>query len=110
MIADNALIAFECLRTIQQSSSARTNFCAYKLDLSKAYDRVAWAFLEKVLLKLGFNCSWVRWIMTCVTSVRFSIRFNGVPAEPFSPSRGLRQGDYLFLFVADALSVALPKK
>lgn len=65
-------------------------------------------------MKLGFHCTWVRWIMTCVSSVRLSIRFNGVPMEPFSPTRGPRQGDplslYLFLFIADALSIALQKE
>jgi hypothetical protein len=27
--------------------------CAYKLDLSKAYDRVDWSFLKQVMQKLG---------------------------------------------------------
>jgi hypothetical protein len=54
-ITDNALITFECIYAIQNSSSARTNLCAYKLDLSNAYDRVDWSFLENMLVKLGFQ-------------------------------------------------------
>ncbi|RLN35951.1 hypothetical protein C2845_PM03G26230 [Panicum miliaceum] len=114
LITDNAIIAFECIHAIQQSSLERNNFCVYKLDLSKGYDRVDWSLLEKVLLKMGFHSTWVRWVMSCVSTVRYSIRLNGVQLEPFSPTCGLRQGDplspYLFLFVADAISVALRKE
>ena len=114
MITDNALIAFECIHTINSSRDDRGNFCAYKLDLSKAYDRVDWDFLNNVLLKLGFQSDWVQRVMTCVTSVRYSVRFNGSASPPFSPTRGLRQGDplspYLFLFIADGLSQLIHRK
>ena len=40
MITDNALIAFECIHYIQHENDPNKSFCAYKLDLSKAYDRV----------------------------------------------------------------------
>lgn len=47
LITDNALIAFECIHAIQRPYGK--DFFAYKLDLSKAYDRVDWGFLKKVI-------------------------------------------------------------
>jgi hypothetical protein len=37
LITDNALVAFECLHFIEHNKNLDKNFCAYKLDLSKAY-------------------------------------------------------------------------
>jgi hypothetical protein len=114
LITDNALIAFECLHAINQGNSECKRFGAYKLDLTKAYDRVDWNFLEGARRRLGFHSTWVRWVMECVTTVRYSVQFNNVPLEPFKPSCGLWQGDplspYLFLFVVDGLSKLLHRE
>ena len=72
--------------------------------MSKAYDRVEWIFLEKIMRHLGFAESMVKLIMSCVSSVTYVILFNRQPVGNIKPSRGLRQGDllspYLFLLCA----------
>jgi hypothetical protein len=97
LITVNALIAFECLHAMDQGNNSCNEFGDLKIDLSKAYDHVHWRYLEDVLLRLGFHQKWVQWIMACVTTVRYSVRFNNVTLESFAPSRGIRQGDPLSL-------------
>ena len=86
---------------------------ASKLDMSKAYDRVEWLFLEKILLKMGFQESWVRMIMECITTVSYCILINEEPQGLIRPSQGLHQRDslspFLFLFCVEGLYALLSK-
>ena len=66
-----------------------------KLDIEKAYDNINWNFLMKVLLKMGFGSRWTEWICWCISTAKFSVMVNGVPAGFFSNSKGLRQEDPL---------------
>eukprot|EP00253_Pinus_taeda_P011982 PITA_11982 len=72
-----------------------------KLDLSKAYDRLNWKYLETVLERFGFHHRWIAWIHNLISSPHFSILINGCPSKTFNASRGIRQGDPLspFLFI-----------
>ncbi|KAL5805001.1 hypothetical protein ACOSQ3_031801 [Xanthoceras sorbifolium] len=90
LITDNAVIGFECIHSIKRQSKGRVGRLALKLDMSKAYDRVEWDFLRKMMLKIGFSSSWTEKIMNCVTTVSYSILRNGVPMGKIIPSRGLR--------------------
>lgn len=61
-----------------------------QLDLSKAYDKANWKYLEAILKAFGFAKQWIAWIIALVNSTKFSILVNGAPSAQFSPTRGLR--------------------
>ena len=86
----------------------RVGHVAIKLDMSKAYDRLEWDFLKKIMEKMGFHSTWIGWIMECIQSVTYSILVNGEPKGHIIPSRGIRQGDplspYLFLLCLEGLN------
>lgn len=110
-IFDNIIIGHECLHTIKSRSTGRNGWVAFKLDMSKAYDRVEWSFLKVLMIKLGFHPRWVGLIMDCITTAKFSILINNKLTGAIIPQRGLRQGDplssYLFLLCSEALSSLL---
>lgn len=85
-----------------------------KLDLSKAYDKVSWTYLEAVLEAFRFSKQWIKWVLALIKSSRFSILVNGAPSTPFIPSRGIRQGDpfspFLFVILMEGLRRTIAKK
>jgi hypothetical protein len=114
LITDNIIAAYETMHTMQTRMWSKVGYMGIKLDMSKAYDRVEWGFLEIVMEKLGFPSRWIKLVMECVRTVSYAIVVNGNPVGCIKPSRGLRQGDplspYLFLICAEALSSMLTRE
>ena len=112
LISDNILIAFEVMHAMRGNLSSGGSM-AIKLDMSKAFDRVEWSFLIKVMLCMGFCQQWIDLIMKCVKSTSFSFLINGTPEDHIISSRGIQQGDpislYLFLFCSEGLSGLLKR-
>ena len=85
MITDNVLLAYEITHHLNSRRRGSEGLAAIKLDMSKAYDRVEWPFLEKMMRKLGFQERWINLIMQCVTTVCYRIKVNGEYTDSFFP-------------------------
>ena len=105
LITDNVLVAYEIMHYIKRKRDGNDSFMAAKLDMSKAFNRVEWSFIDKVMRRMGFNESWIDLVMKCITSITYSIIINGSVHGCIVPTRGLGQVDplspYLFLFCAE---------
>ncbi|CAL5340398.1 unnamed protein product [Camellia sinensis] len=113
LITNNALVAFEVFHFLKNKRAGKDGCMALKLDMSKAYDRVEWPFINQMMLLLGFPQRFVQLIMNCVSTVSFSVLVNGKPSSMFYPTRGIRQGDplspYLFTICAEGMSALLDR-
>ena len=105
-ILDFFLIALECIDS-RLKTSVLGVLC--KLDVEKAYDHVSWGFLMYMLQRCGFSKKWRKWIMCCISTVKFSILLNGSPFDFFGSSWRIRQGDPLSLLLFDNVMKALSR-
>jgi hypothetical protein len=53
LITDNVLMAYETLHTMHTRMKGKKGFMVVKLDMSKAYDKMEWRFLEAVMRQMG---------------------------------------------------------
>ena len=60
-----------------------------KLDMNKAYDKVEWNYLQKLMEKMGFCTRWIELMMEYVSTISYSILTEaepgGVEGGPLPP-------------------------
>jgi hypothetical protein len=69
-ILDSVILAHEVIHSLQKT---KTPGMLLKLDLSKAFDKISWNFMQEMLLAFGFDQSWVKWIMNLTSTAFFSL-------------------------------------
>ena len=110
---DDVVIAQELIYTMDKMKG-REGYMAVKVDLEKAYDRLEWSFIHKVLQAFRFPHNLLKVIMSCILTLSISVLVNGCALDSLNPSRGIRQGDpllsYLFIMCMEYLGYHIEEK
>ena len=71
---DGVILVHEVIHSLK---STRRPSMLIKLDIEKAYNKLSWQYMDKMLEAFGFSPDWVEWVMSLVTTPFFNILLNG---------------------------------
>uniref|UniRef100_A0A803P4X2 RNase H type-1 domain-containing protein n=1 Tax=Cannabis sativa TaxID=3483 RepID=A0A803P4X2_CANSA len=64
------------MHSLSHRKSGRLGWMALKLDMAKAFDRVEWVFVRRVMEKFSFPQRFINLVMACVSTATFSFSIN----------------------------------
>jgi hypothetical protein len=88
-IQDNFMLVQQTAQFLHQQKQL---LFLFKLDISKAFNSVSWAFLIEVMKKMGFSTICYDMVSGLVATSSTRILLNGVPRDIIVHQRGLWQG------------------
>ena len=62
------------------------------VDFEKAFDSVAWSFIEKALRKFKFGKDFTRWILTFYNNINLCVHVNGQYSQWFDVKKRYETG------------------
>jgi hypothetical protein len=84
-----------------------------KVDISRAFDSVAWPFLLEVMQHISFSLKWTDWMSTLLSTASTRVCLNDTQGDRICHAQGLRQGDpilpMLFMLVMEVLDALIHK-
>jgi hypothetical protein len=81
-ILDSVILAHEVIHSFQKT---RMPGMLLKINLSKAFNKISWDYMQEMLLAFGFYRLWVTWILNLTSSYFFpslSMEFLLAPSPP----------------------------
>lgn len=75
-ISDDIIIVQEMFHEFK-TTQGNKGYVAWKIDLSKAYDRLNWKFVFDILKEIGIRGQMLKLIMECVSSLSYKTIVNG---------------------------------
>lgn len=96
---------------VDHAHSSDVPTAVLSLDQEKAFDRVDWRFMMRVLETMNFGPSFCSWVRLLYTTLFSSVLVNNHVSELFPVTRGVRQGcplsPLLYILVAETIGSAI---
>lgn len=93
---------------VEFSNEHQLPACLISLDQTKAFDRVNWKFLFKILKQMNFGKRLISWISTLYHKISSCVKINGLLSGDFAIHQGVRQGcplsPLLYVILAEILN------